>query len=1441
MRCCVFVVIVQVTKDHCLFDIQVEKDVECKVHREEAIRFYCEQCQSCICVLCTFQDHAGHAIFSFSEGIDRYSNNVRSLLVQARSRSQRLGSQLTALSRCEASLKAAEDAIRNTTMDLVSGVRRRERELLAQLRCVYDEGADGLTTQRESIADMLRNINATCDLADVLLQEKSVEFLLVHREISDKLSSVLQSPLKDLPDELLNRNIRFRASSKNVVEPVGFLHVSNSILNQSDDLDILSQDQTKPNPLPTDECVESNCHDPASPFQLKLECVCDRKPAQTSSADAFTSFDGSSCCLDRTTELMPRGRPSLRPPSPRGPDLWPPPTPPLKLRRRNQRDRVELWDSETETVALVTDTKGTSTVSISTVDRSTLTTLKTTCDRTTTTDWLVTSRDQETFTSPPILFNLSVQTDPPKLSSKCVQSHPETLNKLTMTRKPIQLERETNTPIVARFDCDVTARILGDDKSTSTRTIITVDTAVGCDDDLDLELVEEIDRNYVLRRGNRCNWKRSFDPESSSSSSSLFVQTDRRADVGLCVSTGCHERFTNVSTDDDDGYGSRMKLTSGDIGGGGGEGENFDCRPEHSPIEPSDTELMEMEKYRLRNQFEESSSTGIHWRDSSSSSVPSFSSSSLLLSSSSSRRVSPSSTSITDEFSYSAESVQRCNQLIPEQSPEPSTASWPRQNPTDLLPSSGFAEELSTLEENDDEELEDPNEPIVAKNIRPKQHFGNLPANMKPDRVLEHLPIVNKDRLSSAGESIDPIDLIDSGVGDIGTRKKTVQANFDGDRIASSATSVGDTVSQRSDERGANDDVGLQVVRGKQMTDGVIDTSSEFNTAQTKPDDSNPSKMQNNASGDNASRDKASGDNASRDNASRANASTDNASRDSDGTPQLLSNRVEDKSIDGKKDSDVAFVEAFVQAPGTDILRTVESKTPERATVVAGDSGIPKPPDITTDILAKDQISRFTESPVDSLSKDESNNTTSRSLERIATEKLDEAAASFPKTSPDKFVPSFEAGPSPETSRKRSKQKDQTELETTPTNANSGERGTLKLDLISETPILFASSRKKSSAASTPGSFPGVPMENAYTQLERLLPEIRAIATSLDCSSPSSSSSHSSLVRLLLSICSVLVKGGKLDFLLDETTIPLNSSETVEANGPSSNKNHHRPTIRSVFVDRAVSPVRALTRDSQTSTPHVPLMTQGSNTELALRVDIGVQSKHVSTCDRETSMLRTILLEKETSTRHIHLLHKNTSTDNQIMVDKQTTMTTDVKAAYLEATARPALTFSRGTCTPRRPTASDRASSPVRFSCVDKAVLATKGDALEPMDTFPGVGKSKARKPFVASRKAKLECISEGTIDEETEDSVSDAVDCVPSTLSSFRLKMVQRLTTISVQEKLPKSFAKRNNKFSLPVSPRPMKPFESSAFSFDVVESKEEEAFSEELMEELEDSFEIS
>ena len=71
---------VKVTSGHSLFDVETEKDIECREHRDEAVRFYCEPCDMCICILCTFNEHRDHEIAQFAEAVGKYKDNIRALL-----------------------------------------------------------------------------------------------------------------------------------------------------------------------------------------------------------------------------------------------------------------------------------------------------------------------------------------------------------------------------------------------------------------------------------------------------------------------------------------------------------------------------------------------------------------------------------------------------------------------------------------------------------------------------------------------------------------------------------------------------------------------------------------------------------------------------------------------------------------------------------------------------------------------------------------------------------------------------------------------------------------------------------------------------------------------------------------------------------------------------------------------------------------------------------------------------------------------------------------------------------------------------------------------------------------------------------------------------------------------------------------------------------------
>jgi len=97
-----------------VFNAEVEKEIECRSHENEPVRFYCDDCDTCVCVLCTFHAHRGHRVMSFHDAAARQRAAVLDLLERCRQRVDHVGDLLGALSCCDKVVADTEQTIHNT-------------------------------------------------------------------------------------------------------------------------------------------------------------------------------------------------------------------------------------------------------------------------------------------------------------------------------------------------------------------------------------------------------------------------------------------------------------------------------------------------------------------------------------------------------------------------------------------------------------------------------------------------------------------------------------------------------------------------------------------------------------------------------------------------------------------------------------------------------------------------------------------------------------------------------------------------------------------------------------------------------------------------------------------------------------------------------------------------------------------------------------------------------------------------------------------------------------------------------------------------------------------------------------------------------------------------------------------------------------------------------
>ena len=189
----------KVTKDHSLFDCEIEKDIECKQHQDEVVRFYCEPCETCICVLCTFNEHKDHEITQFSEAVSKYKEDIQNLLSACKKKTDVYDRQLDVLGKCETIIKNAEQRIHDVAIQFIADIRTREKQLVDELHTMYGTEVMEYVNRKGEMQNNLDSLKSTCNLTELVLKGKDIELLLLKKQVQDKLSCLAEVTLKDLP------------------------------------------------------------------------------------------------------------------------------------------------------------------------------------------------------------------------------------------------------------------------------------------------------------------------------------------------------------------------------------------------------------------------------------------------------------------------------------------------------------------------------------------------------------------------------------------------------------------------------------------------------------------------------------------------------------------------------------------------------------------------------------------------------------------------------------------------------------------------------------------------------------------------------------------------------------------------------------------------------------------------------------------------------------------------------------------------------------------------------------------------------------------------------------------------------------------------------------------------------------------------------------------
>ncbi|UJR34103.1 hypothetical protein I4U23_021512 [Adineta vaga] len=196
---------ITVTRDHSIYELEIEKDILCKHHSSEFVRYYCEQCETCICIACTYVDHRDHDLADFRTAAAHHKSYINECLDGCKVRMNELEVYLNVIRRCDANIAQIEASIHALASTFEKSLRIKEQELVQQISELYGEETNEFIKRREELDEYFEQIKNTCSLTELVIHGKDIELLLVKKQLVEKFRELDAVELDPLPENICMR------------------------------------------------------------------------------------------------------------------------------------------------------------------------------------------------------------------------------------------------------------------------------------------------------------------------------------------------------------------------------------------------------------------------------------------------------------------------------------------------------------------------------------------------------------------------------------------------------------------------------------------------------------------------------------------------------------------------------------------------------------------------------------------------------------------------------------------------------------------------------------------------------------------------------------------------------------------------------------------------------------------------------------------------------------------------------------------------------------------------------------------------------------------------------------------------------------------------------------------------------------------------------------
>ncbi|CAL8349160.1 unnamed protein product [Arctogadus glacialis] len=180
--------------------------LSCPNHEGKVMEYYCESCETAMCLECTEGEHREHMTVPLRDVLEQHKTALNDQLDTVRNRIPQLTAAIDLVNEISKQLTDRKNdavaEISNTFEELEKAMHLRKNALIAEVENICSTKQKVLQAQLASLLRGKENIQASCSFTEQALSHGSAtEVLLVQKQMSERVSALARHTFPEQPHE----------------------------------------------------------------------------------------------------------------------------------------------------------------------------------------------------------------------------------------------------------------------------------------------------------------------------------------------------------------------------------------------------------------------------------------------------------------------------------------------------------------------------------------------------------------------------------------------------------------------------------------------------------------------------------------------------------------------------------------------------------------------------------------------------------------------------------------------------------------------------------------------------------------------------------------------------------------------------------------------------------------------------------------------------------------------------------------------------------------------------------------------------------------------------------------------------------------------------------------------------------------------------------------